>query len=201
MACSFATRMGTALFGPLSVLLIAGCAPNESADVPQPVPRVDVPTLGAVGDVADRRPQPSSPTVAPGTSLDEDGFASALRATGARWIVVPVFAAECGPCMTEALELTARRPAWNANRVDVVGMGMDEDAADVRRFFLATGQRVDYPLYHAPWFAKKNHVEITPTVLIYSADGNLRFRTDAIESEQGIQAALDEKLAELRGGK
>ena len=200
MACSFATRMGTALFGPLSVLLIAGCAPNEPEDASGPVPRVDVPALGGLSDVADRTPQPSPPTVAPGTPLDEDGFASALRATGARWIVVPVFAAECGPCMTEALELTARRPAWKANRVDVIGMGMDEDAADVRRFFRATGRRVDYPLYHAPWFAKQHHVEITPTVLIYSADGNLLFRTDAIESEQGIQAALAEKITELVGG-
>ncbi|MFV2068877.1 MAG: TlpA family protein disulfide reductase [Pirellulales bacterium] len=184
----------------LSVLLTAGCAPNEPEDVPQPVPRGDVPTLGAAGDVAGRRPRPSPPTVAPGTPLDEDGFASALRATGARWIVVPVFAAECGPCMTEALRLTARRPAWKATGIDVVGMGMDETSADVLRFFHATGERVDYPLYRAPWFAKQHHVEITPTVLIYSADGNLRFRTDVIESEQGIQAALDEKLGELLGG-
>jgi len=180
-------------------VLVAGCVRGESEQRPRRVPRVDALSLGSAGKAVDRKPHPPASTVTPGTPLGEAGFASALRKTGARLIVVPVFAAECGPCMTEALRLTARRPAWKAIGVDVMGMGMDETAADVRRFFHATGERVDYPLYHAPWFAKKNHVDITPTVFIYSADGKRLFRTDVTESEPDIQAVLEKKLAELVG--
>jgi len=178
---------------------VGGCV-RDAPDQGLPrVRRADAPPPEAVGLVADRKPNPPALPVAPGTTLSENGFASALRATGARLIVVPVFAAECGPCMTEALRLTARRTAWKAMGVDVMGMGMDETPAEVRRFFQATGERIDYPLYHAPWFAKKNHVDIMPTVFIYSVAGKRLFRTDVTESESDVQAALERKLSELVG--
>ena len=60
-----------------------------------------------------------------------------------------------------------------------------------------TGQRVTFPLYLAPWFARQQKIDQTPTLFIYSADGRQLFRTDSQHAEEGIMAALDNRLSEL----
>ena len=148
------------------------------------------------------RPQPDQGAIpslplAPGTLLREADFRQTLEATGADLVVVQVYLESCGACMTEALKLAKREAAWRARGVAILGLGMDETAQGPRAFYEMTGQRITYPLYLAPWFARQQEVQRTPTLFIYSADGKQLFRTDGVHAENGIVAALEEKLTEL----
>lgn len=141
--------------------------------------------------------RPSAPTgVSPGTALQEDEFLPALKATGARFIVISVFAADCGPCLTESLQLMGRREGWRTQGVEILGLGMGKSPEDVRRFLKQTGDRVAFPLYFAPWFAERQVVEATPTLFIYSAAGERLFRADGLEHED-LPKLADEKLRHL----
>ena len=99
--------------------------------------------------------------------------------------------------MTEALKLAKRKAAWRARGVAILGLGMDETAQGPRAFYEMTGQRITYPLYLAPWFARQQEVQRTPTLFIYAADGRQLFRTDGVHAEKGIVAALEERFSEL----
>ncbi len=135
--------------------------------------------------------------IEPGTPLAESDFAKTLRETGARFVVVQVFMEACGPCITESLHLTAQETAWRDRGIAILGLGMDDTPDGPKAFFESTGKRVTYPLYLAPWFAQQHEVFTTPTVFIYSADGEQLFRTDAEQAESGIMNSLDTKLSEL----
>jgi hypothetical protein len=99
--------------------------------------------------------------------------------------------------MTEALKLAKHEVAWRARGVAILGLGMDETAQGPQAFYEMTGQRITYPLYLAPWFARQQRVRQTPTLFIYSAAGRQLFRTDGPHAEAGIVTALEDKLAEL----
>jgi len=135
--------------------------------------------------------------IEPGTPLVESDFAKTLRETGARFVVVQVFMEACGPCITESLHLTAQETAWRDRGIAILGLGMDDTPDGPKAFFESTGKRVTYPLYLAPWFAQQHEVFTTPTVFIYSADGEQLFRTDTEQAESGTIESLDAKLSEL----
>ncbi len=135
--------------------------------------------------------------VSPGTPLLEAEFVQTLRATGAEYIVVQVYMEACGPCMTEALQLTKIAEQWRKDGVAILGMGMDETPAGAEAFFRSTGGRIRYPLYFAPWFAKQQKVTATPTLFIYSVSGEQVFRIDPMTAETSIMAAIGEELAGL----
>ena len=183
----------------LAILLaVSACAPATPAASEQAAAGAsEHATPAASEQAAAAASEQAAAGVRPGTVLGEDQFIQALARTGSRFIVVAVFSAACGPCLTEALELTEKQPAWQAIGVATIGMGMDQAPAESRQFFAATGGRVRYPLYHAPWFAQQQAVEATPAVFVYSAAGELLFRTDAAASGDGVLKALEGKLAEL----
>ena len=135
--------------------------------------------------------------VAPGTNLAEKDFAATLKSSGAEYVVVSVFAADCGPCLTEALQLVDRRDKWHGERIEVLGLGMGKTMEEVRRFFKQTGDRANYPLYFAPWFAEQQLVEVTPTIFVFSADGKQLFRADGTESED-LPALVETWFKETR---
>lgn len=145
------------------------------------------------------KPEEQTPSsgVEPGTILTEANFKKTLGETGAKYVVVQVYLEGCGPCMTEALHLTEKEPPWRKVGVAILGLGMDQTPDGPKAFFEHTGKRITYPLYLAPWFAQRQDVFMTPTVFIYSAGGEQLFRTDAEQAEEGIMAALSEKLTEL----
>lgn len=167
-----------------------------------PVERVQASRSEAVaaekpaGSVGDTRGTLASP-VAPGTPLEPSDFQKTLRGTGARFVVVQVYMQACGPCITESLQLTAKEAAWRDKGIAILGLGMDDTPDGPKAFFESTGKRVTYPLYLAPWFAQQREVFTTPTVFIYSADGEQLYRTDTEQAESGIMNSLDTKLAEL----
>ena len=129
-------------------------------------------------------------------ALQEPDFQRTLKATGARFVVISVFAADCGPCLTESLQLMGRREDWRKQGVEILGLGMGRSPDDVRRFLKQTGDRVAFPLYFAPWFAERQEVEGTPTLFIYSAAGERLFRADGMDSGD-LPKLADEKLRSL----
>ena len=141
--------------------------------------------------------QTPSSRVEPGTILTEANFKKTLGDTGAKYVVVQVYLEGCGPCMTEALHLTEQEPQWRKEGVAILGLGMDQTPDGPKAFYEHTGKRITYPLYLAPWFAQQQEVLMTPTVFIYSAGGEQLFRTDPEQAEEGIMAALSEKLTDF----
>lgn len=139
--------------------------------------------------------------VSPGTPLIEADFVQTLRETGGEYVVVQVYMEACGPCMTEALQLTKIEEQWHQDGVAILGMGMDETPAGAEAFFESTGERIRYPLYFAPWFAKQQQVTATPTLFIYSESGKQLFRIDPLTAETSIMTAIGEKIAGLLAGK
>ncbi|MCZ7647761.1 MAG: TlpA family protein disulfide reductase [Planctomycetota bacterium] len=170
--------------------------------------------LAGCGAAPDRAPQASTPekpaappaaapdAVEPGTELAEADFEKTLKASGARFVLVQVFAEKCGPCMEEARKLTAMQPKLKSLDAVVIGVGVDEKPKNVKQFYEDTGRVVTYPLYCAPWFAPKHEIEYTPTLFIYGADGKRLFRLDpdALDGEQDPLEIVLEKLEELRKG-
>lgn len=137
------------------------------------------------------------PKVPPGTLLREDHFQQTLQATGAKLIIVQVYLESCGACMTEALKLSKEESHWYEQGISILGLGMDETAQGSRAFYAMTGKRITFPLYWAPWFARQQKIVQTPTLLIYAKDGRQLFRTDAQQAEEGMMAALKNRLSEL----
>jgi len=135
--------------------------------------------------------------VEPGTELAEVHFKQALRETGAKYVVIQVYAEACGPCMTEALRLTKQQQAWQTLGVAILGMGMDETPAGPQVFYRHTGGRITYPLYWAPWFSEQQKVYATPTLFLYGANGEQLFRADPETAEEGVMVALNAKLSQL----
>ncbi|MCZ7646199.1 MAG: TlpA family protein disulfide reductase [Planctomycetota bacterium] len=121
-----------------------------------------------------------------------------LRATKAQYIVIQVFAEKCGPCMEEALKLSALAREWSERGIAVIGMSYDSQPESVKRFFDDTGKRVTFPLYCAPWFAEKHEVVATPTLFVFSAEGKKLHAADPLSeaSETPLDAILS-KLAQL----
>jgi len=142
-------------------------------------------------------PEKQTLAVEPGTELAEVHFKQTLRKTGAKYVVLQVYAEACGPCMAEALLLTKQQQAWQTSGVAILGMGMDETPAGPQAFYRHTGQRITYPLYWAPWFAEQQKVYATPTLFIYRANGEQLFRTDPETAEEGAMVALNAKLSQL----
>lgn len=177
-------------------LLLPGCE-RETDPLPgSDSVRAAEPAEPSALPLADRRAIPRL-KVQPGTQLQEADFQQTLEATGADLVIVQVYLESCGACMTEALKLAKREAAWRTRNVAILGLGMDETAQGPRAFYEMTGQRITYPLYLAPWFARQQEVRRTPTLFIYSADGRQLFRTDGLHAEEGIVTALEGKLAEL----
>jgi len=135
--------------------------------------------------------------VPPGTLLPEKDFPQTLVATEAKLVIVQVYLESCGACMTEALELSKQETAWRNRGVAIMGLGMDETAQGPQAFYEMTGQRITFPLYLAPWFARQQKIRLTPTLFIYSTDGKQLFRTDGQQAEEGTLAALESRLSEL----
>ncbi len=151
--------------------------------------------------------QPARPALArsekrpiePGTELTEDGFREAIQNVNAKYVIVQVFQEGCGPCITEALRLTERQDSLRRMDVEIVGMGMDETADACKKFYKQAGERIAFPLYLAPWFAEQRDVFMTPTLFIFGTDGNVLFRADPEQAEDGVMAAMDKELARLMG--
>ena len=177
---------------------LSGC--EQVADKQAEQPKTGQPKTEALAEVAAGQTQVKVPRIVPGTPLRESDFEQTLRATGAEFVVVQVYAEACGPCITEALKLTQIEKQWRDQGVAILGMGMDETSAGPVSFFNSTGGRVKFPLYLAPWFAKQQQVEATPALFIYSANGTQVYRGDPASAETNTIAALSEKLTELLAG-
>ena len=164
------------------------------------MPTVDVDSRSVDASRSDKESDaPAAAVVEPGAELAQADFASVLRATGAKYIVLQVYMESCGPCMTEALRLTEKKSEWRASGIAILGLGMDETPDGPKAFHEHTGRRITYPLYLAPWFAEKQEVFTTPTLFIYDANGAQLFRTDPETAEEGIMASLDAELSKLSG--
>jgi len=141
-------------------------------------------------------PKPTQIAIEPGSLLTEQDFVPALKATGAKFIVITVFMADCAPCITESLQLADRRAAWRSTGVEILGIGMSEKPVDARRFFKQTGERTNFPLYTARWFPEKEKIEATPALFIFTPDGERLFRFDG-ESGENLSELINAKLEEL----
>jgi len=187
---------GAGLFLAVAAILSGCYSENSTTDRPD---RKAPPDGRSTNESAQRQSSATKGTVvAPGTRLEESAFDSTIRATGARWIVVQVFAEACGPCMTEALELTEKRLMWNAQGIEILGLGMDDSAEAAKTFDENTGGRITFPLYSAPWFARQQEVTVTPTLFLYDSRGQQLLRTDPVQADPSVLAVLQNKLDDLR---
>lgn len=165
----------TFAFGvPFFALLLWGCgnAP-QVPDTAKPKPHAQ--------EIASKQSVESSVAKSElGALLAESEFLSTLQASKAKYIVIQVFAEKCGPCMEEALKLSSLAPEWSKRGVAVIGLGFDPQQENVRQFFEDTGRRVTFPLYCAPWFAEKYEVLATPTLFVFSPDGEKVYVSDPL---------------------
>jgi len=184
------------IFTVVSLILQPGCE-QEAVQLPNSdsAPATDSSESSARSSVDQQVLPPLK--VQPGTLLQEKDFQQTLLATGAKLVIVQVYLESCGACMTEALKLSKQETAWRDRGVAILGLGMDETAQGPQAFYEMTGQRVTFPLYLAPWFARQQEIRLTPTLFIYSVDGKQLFRTDGQQAEEGMLTALDHRLAEL----
>lgn len=137
----------------------------ETLDKTQgPLARYAVGTLAKLETHA--RPKP----VADVGFNDRSGKPVSLADFKGQVTVVNIWATWCGPCVTEMPTLAALQKAYPADKLRVLPVSVDRDAADAKSFI---DVHAPLPLYHDPKFAVPHDLGVKgmPTTLILDAQG------------------------------
>ena len=165
----------SALAALVALLLAVGCVVHGSDATPSTLPPVALVPFASGGTSAAAVP----------TTL--------LQAAGGRPMVIDFFATWCGPCRESMPRLQAFADEHRGRGLVVVGVDVDENAADVAPFVSDVG--VHYPIFLDKDFALADAVgaKSVPALLVVGADGRILHRAQHLDA--ATRAAVDAALA------
>jgi thiol-disulfide isomerase/thioredoxin len=124
-----------------------------------------------------------------------DGRSTKLAPFIGRLTIVNLWATWCGPCREEMPALDALRKRYRARGVEVVGIALDHDGAQVRRYLAQ--HPVSYPILLATerTVPALGELESVPTSLLLDRRGGvLEVLVGAVDGTE-LQAEIDAALA------
>ncbi len=134
-----------------------------------------------------------------GTEFFENQFVPTIKASGAKLVVVDVWAPLCISCMEESVKLSEKKDALAKKGVLILGLGYTDSLQGAQSFNEGTDGKVSFPLYRARWAFAKHGLEVTPTLMLFDTEGKLLFKTDPLISDHPLED-LEKKIDEALKG-
>lgn len=180
-------------------IAVAACQQTEKKASP--------PAAQAAGDGTQATDTAAAPTTPTTTGVDVgaampayaatnlDGSPFDLASTRNKIVVLNLWATWCGPCRFEIPELQRMHDTYAERGLDVIGVSVDEGAADEVKSFIAE-HKMTYPQVLDPQGKLANILEtsVLPTTVVLDRTGKILWKKyGAIEANDAELKAVIEK--------
>lgn len=125
--------------------------------------------------------------------ITQPALANLLNQNSGKVIFINFFATWCAPCKKEAPELVKLRSVFPPDKLEIIGLSVDEDRDVVAPFIKSAG--IDYPVYFAADDVISSYgITSVPHNVFYSPNGELVISETGITDVDMLKTIVDELL-------
>lgn len=132
--------------------------------------------------------------------ISQSTLANMINKNSGKVILLNFFATWCPPCKTEIPELVRLRNVFPPEKLEIIGISVDEDTAPLPGFLKETG--ADYPVFIASKEITDNYqINSVPHMVMYNPTGQMVLSETGLAEFDLLQSIVEELLAKAGTGK